>query len=80
MVLSTAGPLHSAIVHQALAAAKRWEPPSLRDGFTWWPAERFPHGNILFAVLANDWPLAIGQGVSGAEALKDLARIREALG
>lgn len=77
MVLGTAGPLHSAVVHQALAAAKRWEPPARRDGFSHWPAEKFPHGNTLFAVIANDWPVAIGQGDSGAAALRDLARIRE---
>lgn len=79
MVLSTAGPVHSAIVFQALATMKRWQAPKLGEGFKWWPAERVPYGNTLFPVMARDWPLAIGQGTSGSDALRDLARIREAV-
>lgn len=85
LIVGRAGPVHSAVVHSAvvhpaLAALKRWQPPVLRDGYTTWPAERQPTGGSIHAVMANDWPIAIGLGPSEAAAYKDLARIREGAG
>jgi hypothetical protein len=81
LVLGTAGPVHSAVVFAALAAAKRWELPAPRrhgHGHTTWRPERLPTGPAIHAVLANDWPIAIGMGPTEAAAFADLARIRVA--
>lgn len=78
MILGTAGPVHSAVVFQALAAVNRWEPPAPGRGHKTWKPEQQPTGERIFGVMSHEWPLAIGQGASEAAAFKDLARIREA--
>ena len=80
MILGTAGPVHSAVVFAALAAIKRWTSPMQRDGhgYTTWRPERQPAGGSIHAVMANDFPYAIGLGSSEAAAFGDLARMREA--
>ena len=82
MIIGTSGPVHSAVVFSALAALKRWQPAMPRDGHghTTWRPEHQPAGGSIHAVMANDWPLAIGLGPSEAAAFKDLARIRVAVG
>ena len=76
MVLRTAGPLHSAVVHQALAATKRWQAPALRKASPTGRRKGFPTGTCCSGVMAPDWPVAIGQWETGAAALRDLGRIR----
>jgi len=78
LILGTDNLVHSAVVFAALAATKRWQPPARRGGYSTYPAERQPTGGAIYAVMANDWPVALGLGSSEAEAFKDLARIREA--
>lgn len=78
MILGTAGPVHSAVVFLALAAMKHWQAPARREGYTTYPPERLPTGAVLYAVLANDFPIAIGLGSTEAAAFQDLARLRHA--
>ncbi len=81
MVLGAGGPVHSAVVHLAVAVAKRWVLPGRRGkGFTWWPAEDLADGSRVEAVLANEFPIAIGQGATKSAALLNLELLRTVLG
>jgi hypothetical protein len=72
MVLGTDGPVHSAVVFLALAAMKHWQAPAQKPGYTAYPPERQPTGAVIYAVLANDFPIAIGLGPTEAVAFADL--------
>lgn len=78
LMLGTDNLVHSAVVFAAIAATKRWRPLARCEGYTAYPAERQLTGGAIYAVMANDFPVAIGLGSTGAAALLDLARIREA--
>jgi hypothetical protein len=80
LVLGSDGPTHSAVVFAALAAVNRWASPVPRPGIRLLPGERQPTGGTLYAAVANDIPIGIGVGPSEAAAVRDLARIREAVG
>jgi len=78
LLLGTAGPVHSAVVFEALATTKRWQPPALNSGHTTYRPEQLVTGERIYAVRGNEPPVAFGQGLTEAAAWKDLARIREA--